>query len=529
MSKLKGGSGKPEGQSKEGNKGLMPVPKGLKPPSEPPRNTEDDSWMDETEPPLSMADGHSDTLVKPSEEYDNDFAEEAVRSRRHQDLDWLKDVFKDEGYEEIQMLGAGGMGEVFKARYTGNPHALGLPEDGVVAIKLVSPQYSGDEEAEKRFRQEANIVINLKHPNIVRMFLHATVCRRPYLVMEYLKGTDLHTIVYDKARTLDTIGTGRALKIARDACSALALAHSRGIIHRDIKPENIFIVKEGDAEVVKLIDLGLAKLAESEGMTGPKRTQTGHYSGTPQYMAPELIPDESGKPVFDKRIDIFSIGVSLYEMLTGSLPFQAGHLFGIIMQLKSEDPPEAPQQRRADLDIPDDVNALVMKCLEKDPNKRYQSMEELIQAIDACGLSPGEGKLLDGIKTLKAVSPKPQRDLRPLRWVLPLFLGSVLAAGAVAYYKLAGRHEPEAAPATQPAAAQVYHAKIKTDIAGADVFMEEKLDTGTLIARPLGKTPLEVPLEGEQTIYLELEGYRRAYLKVSPANPSVSHIMVRRD
>jgi serine/threonine-protein kinase len=397
----------------------------------------------------------------------------------------------------------------------------------MVAIKLLSDLMVRSDEIKTRFYREAELVRNIRHPNVVRMYEHGEISKRPFLVMEFLRGTDLHTIIAHKARDLGTIDIGRALRIARDACSALAQAHSKGIIHRDVKPENIFIVKDGGTEKVKLIDLGLAKLADLEEADGPKLTKTGHYSGTPQYMAPEMIPEGRERAVFNHRIDVYSIGVTIYEMLTGSLPFESTNRIGMIYNLKTQQP-ESPQQRRADLDIPDDVNALVMKCLEKDPDRRFQSMDELIDAIDACGLTPKDDRLLEGLRT-PAAAPGAKRNYRPLRWIVPLLVASIGAVGGVAYHKLGGRSAPEPAPATQPAAAQVYHAKINTDIPGADVFMEEKLDTGTVVARPLGKTPLEVPLEGEQTIYLELEGYRRAYLRVSPANPSVSHVMLRRD
>jgi serine/threonine protein kinase len=556
MSKLKGGSDKPKGQSDEGKKDVLIVPKGLK--SFPEPSLDSEPCLGVTEPPDSFIDNNGDTQLKPSEEYDRIFAQteppdsfvdsngdtqlnpseesDKISAKEKPDdpiPDWLIEEFESEDYVDVKRLGAGGMGEVFKARYKGNPDALGLPEDGVVAIKLVSPLYAGNDEIEKRFRQEANIVKNLEHPNIVRMFLHATLCQRPYLVMEYLKGTDLHTVIHHRASKKGTIGVERTLRIARDVCSALALAHSKGIIHRDIKPENIFIVKEGGKEVVKLIDLGLAKLADHEGMEGPKRTQTGHYAGTPFYMAQEMIPEGRERAVFNHRVDVYSMGVTMYEMLTGSLPFQAKNHFAVILQLKTNEA-EPPNQRRADLDIPDDVNALVMRCLEKDPGRRYQSMEELIRAIDACGVAPCEGSLLEGLSVPESRSPAKKtfrlpENLKPLKLIVPLLATSIVVLSGALYLTFKGRPEPESRPAVQAPAAEVYHAKIQTDIPGVNVILEEKLPSGTVVPRPLGKTPLEVPLEGEQTIYLQLDGYRRMYFTVTPGNPSVTHTMIKRD
>ncbi len=517
MSKLRGGSGKPKGNIKDAIKGVLP--ESMKP--QPDQNLP--PHLMKTEPPESFVDSDGDTQLKAVKG-----GAQVARVQRspHGVQSGLSDEFRKLGYEIVRKLGQGGMGEVFEAKYMGNPETLGLPQDGKVAIKLLSDIVMSSDDVKTRFFREAEYSRNIKHPNVVKVYESGEISGRPFLVMEYLKGTDLHSIIAYKARANNVISIGRALRIVRDACSALMEAHSKGIIHRDIKPENIFIVKEGGEEKVKLIDLGLAKLADLEELVGPKLTKTGHFSGTPFYMAPEMIPSGRERAVFNHRIDIYSMGVTLYEMLCGSLPFEAQNHVALIYNLKTQQP-QSPQERRPALKIPDEINALVMKCIQKDPAKRYQSMEELIDAIDSCGIVPEEDKLLDGLKSPSL--QKPKMNLRPLRWILPLFIASALSAGGVAYYKLSKPHMPVQAPATQEASGQVYNAKIVTDIPGVEVVMEEKLESGTVVPRPLGKTPLEVPLEGEQTLYLKLDGYARTYVKVSPANPSLRHTMVKRD
>ncbi len=273
-------------------------------------------------------------------------------------------------YEIVGKIGAGGMATVYRARH--------LVFNEPRAIKLVSSRMMDDENFLKRFRNEAVITRKLQHPNAVRVDdIDTTEDGRPCMIMELVEGRNLRaTIEQQGALPLD-----RALNIARQAASALAAAHRLGITHRDIKPDNIVLVPLPDGkDMVKVLDFGIAKLRETSGGGGAyTATQTGMVIGTPQYISPEQAAGKRGEEI-DGRADLYSLGVVLYEMVTGRLPFESDTPMGLLLQ-HMQAAPRPPQEIRPDLDIPEPVSALLMKCLEKEPGKRFQSAEELISAL----------------------------------------------------------------------------------------------------------------------------------------------------
>lgn len=239
-------------------------------------------------------------------------------------------------YEFGQLLGVGGMGAVFRAR--DRRHARD------VAIKIVSEQLAGDPAFAERFDREARALGQLDHPNIVQVFGSGRSGPFLYLVMEYVDGVDLR-----KWMELGSFDADAALGLLPPLCAALRHAHERGIVHRDIKPENILLDEQG---VVKLADFGLAKVAD-EADWGV--TRTNQALGTVHYMAPEQLQEANA---VDHRADIFSLGVVVYEMLTGELPH--GRF----------EPPSAKQPSLRGVD------RAVLRSMERDPERRYQSVEE---------------------------------------------------------------------------------------------------------------------------------------------------------
>ena len=225
-------------------------------------------------------------------------------------------------YEVLSKVGSGGMASVYKARHV----AFGE----VVALKLVGTRLAGDVDFLKRFRNEAVITRRLQHPNAVRVEdLDATEDGRPFIVMEYVDGRSLRELV----RSDGPQPLARAVSVARQVCAALAAAHALGITHRDIKPDNILLGRGPDgAEHVKVLDFGIAKVREaSEGAgEGYTPTRTGMIVGTPQYISPEQAMGKRGDEV-DGRADLYSLGVVLYEMVTGRLPFQADTAMGMLL------------------------------------------------------------------------------------------------------------------------------------------------------------------------------------------------------
>jgi serine/threonine protein kinase len=280
-------------------------------------------------------------------------------------------------YEVLSKIGSGGMASVYKARHV----AFGE----VLALKLVGSRLSGDTDFLKRFRNEAVITRRLQHPNAVRVEdLDATEDGRPFIVMQYVDGRSLRELV----RSEGPQPLARAVSVARQVCSALAAAHALGITHRDIKPDNILLGRGPDgAEHVKVLDFGIAKVREAaEGGEGYTPTRTGMIVGTPQYISPEQAMGKRGDEV-DGRADLYSLGVVLYEMVTGRLPFQSDTAMGMLLH-HLQTAPTPPDLARPDLAIPAALTDVLMRALQKDRDQRYASAEEMLAALDQVAALP---------------------------------------------------------------------------------------------------------------------------------------------
>ena len=224
------------------------------------------------------------------------------------------------------LIARGGMGKVYRAEQA--------PLGRVCAIKVLNPNYAGEHDPEfhKRFFLEASIASKLTHPNTVTIFDYGrTDDDIYYMAMEYLEGHTLHRAI----REAGSFPEERGAHIARQICRALREAHSLGVIHRDLKPANIFLVEHGDeTDFVKVLDFGLVKDV-SEGKPAEELTQTGLFMGSPKYMAPEQIRGDK----VDARTDIYSLGIIMYEMMTGKVPFDRPNSVNILMAHVNEEPP----------------------------------------------------------------------------------------------------------------------------------------------------------------------------------------------
>ncbi len=288
-------------------------------------------------------------------------------------------------YRILERVGGGGMGHVYKARC----QLL----DRTVAVKVLNPALAEDQEFLRRFRREARAAASLSHPNVVSVYDVGQQGDIHYLVMEFLEGEDLKRYI-KRGRP----SVREALMIARQIAQALAHAHQQGLIHRDIKPHNILLTAYG---TVKVTDFGIARAA----VPGATLTYEGTIIGSVHYISPEQARGEPAGP----RSDLYSLGVVLYEMLTGKVPFHGTTALGVAMQhLRAR--PRAP--RELDPSIPAAVNALVLKALEKDPDRRFQTAEEMVRAIDACleQLSRQEAEATTGYNTKDRAKPRPPRE-----------------------------------------------------------------------------------------------------------------------
>ncbi len=278
----------------------------------------------------------------------------------------LKQI-KDE-YQVLSELGAGGMATIYKA--------IQKSLDRPVAIKELKKVYHADEQIIQRFEREAKVSASFQHENIVHIYDYWN--KPDYcIVMEYVDGTDLAEIIEKTGAVPVDVG----IMIAIQVCSALDYAHMRGLIHRDIKPSNIMVKRNGE---VKLMDFGIAHTKKLQTLTQP-----GTFLGTPAYMSPEQI---LGQPL-DNQSDIFSLGIVLYEMFTGTKPFQEEDTRSVTAKIL-KDRFLAP--RSINSDIPRRLQRVIKKCLKKKPRKRYQSVLDLARAL---------GKRLVGI-TNKSASLK---------------------------------------------------------------------------------------------------------------------------
>jgi tetratricopeptide (TPR) repeat protein len=263
-------------------------------------------------------------------------------------------------YEILAPLGAGGMGEVYRERDT----RLGREVD----VKVVSARQMDDPAALARFDQEARAVAALSHPNIVALHDFGRADGIAFAVMELLEGEPL-----DQLLASGLLPWRKALEIAASIADGLASAHARGVAHRDLKPANIFITRDG---LVKILDFGLAKqdpfcaTFQTAGATIPRETEPGAILGTVGYMSPEQVKGDAA----DHRTDIFSLGCVLYEMLAGRQPFRGDTAAETLAAILRDQPPELARVART---IPLRVDGLVRRCLDKDPNHRFQSARDL--------------------------------------------------------------------------------------------------------------------------------------------------------
>jgi len=280
----------------------------------------------------------------------------------------------DGRYQIERLLGMGGMGAVYLANHTG----VGKP----VAVKIMHAQFMLDERTTQRFRHEVKAMSSLSHPNLISiMDAGTTDFGSPYFVMEYLPSRSLAEIIQDEV----FLTPERAKPILVQIADALAHAHEMNIIHRDLKPANILVIASGNRDHVKVVDLGVAKLIGGDEGAMMKLTRTGEVFGSPLYMAPEQVLGRA----HDGRTDLYQLGCVMFEMLTGVPPLVKA---SAIMTMNSHVQDPAPKFNDVMPDLPMDgempeMQAIVLKCLEKDPAARFQNMREFMHAIEH-GLAP---------------------------------------------------------------------------------------------------------------------------------------------
>jgi len=269
-------------------------------------------------------------------------------------------------YRIDREVGRGGMGVVFEGSQ--------LSLNRRVAIKMLPAQLALDPQFKERFYQEAEVIARLDHENIVHVYDIEEIDGASFIIMEYVDGESVRELRERRGKLSPEEVRTLGVAVAR----ALAAAHALGIVHRDVKSHNVMVTREGK---IKLMDFGIARVSD-----GGIRTATGAVLGTPEYMAPEQA--RTGQVTF--RTDLYSLGVLLYELATGSLPFEGGDPFSIAFKHVTETP-EPPRQREPS--VPEWLEAIILRAMAKDPNERHGSAEELAAELLAAG-GGGEGALL---------------------------------------------------------------------------------------------------------------------------------------
>ena len=273
----------------------------------------------------------------------------------------------DGRYQVMELIGEGGMGKVYLAEHV----EIGKR----VALKVLHPSYSRMPDLVERFRREARAASKIGHPNIVDVTDSGTTSDGSvYFVMEYLEGVELGSVIEREG----AIDIARALKISSQICRALAAAHAQGIVHRDLKPENVFLItRDGAADVVKVLDFGIAKTTEAEAARERRLTSPGMAMGTPEYMAPEQA---AGRPA-DARCDVYALGAIMYEMTTGTPPYSGDNFMEILTKKATQDPPPPNSVRH---EIPTQVSDLITAAMARNPDHRPQTMETLEYELNKC-------------------------------------------------------------------------------------------------------------------------------------------------
>ncbi len=255
------------------------------------------------------------------------------------------------GYAIIEGIGSGGLSQDYKARGANG---------SFVTLKFPSPELVGDPATYERFRREFKIGQTLSHPAVPRAFLMSETPTGPCLVMEFIEGKSLRTILGDRIR----LPLQEALDIISQLAEVLAYLHSHGVYHRDLKPENVLIDSDGK---VHIIDFGIALLQRARRVTWRNLSDV---LGTPDYMSPEQIQGKRG----DARTDLYALGIMFYELLTGTVPFQGDNSMAVMHQHLTVTPPLLPPE----LAVPAAIEAIIMKAIRKNPKERYQSAEAFL-------------------------------------------------------------------------------------------------------------------------------------------------------
>lgn len=425
-------------------------------------------------------------------------------------------------YEITRQIGRGGMGAVYEAKHKG----IGKR----VAVKVLLDKYAHRDQVVARLEREAQLASSIGHEHIIDITdIGSTHDGRTFVVMEFLEGQSLGAVIED-----GVLPEQRAIRIAYQIASALHAAHEKGILHRDIKPDNVFLLERNGKDFVKVVDFGISKLLSpaEDGSHSPRLTQTGMVLGTPLYMSPEQA---RGADELDHRIDVWSLGVILFEMVTGRVPFDGTNYLSIVSRVANDDI-QRPSEIRPGLSR--DLESVILRALEKDPANRYQSCEEVADDLALLIEDPGRTTTRGRVAAAKHRRRRERRSgLRLLGWTagITVTISAVVVTVVVLMSGAKSGDEQEspvtpvtveridAGPIVKPpdaAPPRVLKAKIRfeSDPIGAEVFWG---------SRSLGITPFDdistfTRKDRAIPLFAVLEGYDDAEFEFNPYTDDIN-------
>jgi serine/threonine protein kinase len=425
-----------------------------------------------------------------------------------------------ERYLVTKKIGQGGMGAVYEATHT----LIGKR----VAVKVLLEKYAQREAIVKRLKQEAQLASSIGNEHIIDITDFGTTADgRTFVVMEFLEGESLAECLSRET----SLGEQRILRIISQAASALAAAHAKGIVHRDIKPENLFLLRRKDNDFVKVVDFGISKSlrASSEEEETTRLTQTGMVLGTPLYMSPEQA---RGDEELDHRVDVYALGVIMYECATGRVPFVGNNYLSVISQVLNEEPKSLREQKP---EFTEEFEAVVGKAMAKDVNERYASANDMLADLTSLLEDPThstERAKITGPR--RRLVKKPDVSIRLIAWIAGIAV--VIAAIIFSVTQLVGSSKKnagdgsgsqvivtpaavdagvalaaDAAPVVEPVKPEVIQLRIESTPPGAVVFLDGFEQTGTTpLVADVVKKEKDIKLIGQ------LEGYKEYELHFNP-------------